>query len=141
MKMRRELDIKRFNQSAKDQSNLIQLIQGMQEIKLNNCEKQKRWEWEHIQVKLFKISVKGLALGHVQKIGSTFFTHTTNIIITFIAAKSVVEGNMTLGMMMSLTYIIGQVAAPISEFIGFVQSFQDAKISLERLNEINSRND
>ena len=141
MKMRRELDIKRFNQSAKDQSNLIQLIQGMQEIKLNNCEKQKRWEWEHIQVKLFKISVKGLALGQVQKIGSTFFTHTTNIIITFIAAKSVVEGNMTLGMMMSLTYIIGQVAAPISEFIGFVQSFQDAKISLERLNEINSRND
>ena len=141
MKMRRELDIKRFNQSAKDQSNLIQLIQGMQEIKLNNCEKQKRWEWEHIQVKLFKISVKGLALGQVQKIGSTFFTHSTNIIITFIAAKSVVEGNMTLGMMMSLTYIIGQVAAPISEFIGFVQSFQDAKISLERLNEINSRND
>ena len=141
MKMRRELDIKRFNQSAKDQSNLIQLIQGMQEIKLNNCEKQKRWEWEHIQVKLFKISVKGLALGQVQKIGSTFFTHTTNIIITFIAAKSVVEGNMTLGMMMSLTYIIGQVAAPISEFIGFVQSFQDAKISLERLNEINDRND
>lgn len=141
MKFRRELDIKRFNQAAGEQSKLIQLIQGMQEIKLNNCEKQKRWEWEHIQVKLFKISIKGLSLSQIQQVGSVFFTQTTSILISFLAAKSVIDGQMTLGMMMSLTYIIGQVSAPISEFIGFAQAFQDAKISLERLNEIHGKED
>lgn len=141
MKYRRELDVKRFNQSAGEQSKLIQLIQGMQEIKLNNCEKQKRWEWEHIQVRLFKISVKGLAIGQIQQVGSVFFTQSSNIIISFLAAKAVVDGSMTLGMMMSLTYIIGQVSAPIGEFIGFAQALQDAKISLERLNEVHGRED
>lgn len=141
MRYRRELDIKRFNQSSSEQSKIIQLIQGMQEIKLNNCEQQKRWEWERIQVKLFKISVKGLGIGQIQQAGSVFFTQTTSIIISYIAAKSVVEGEMTLGMMMALTYIIGQVAAPISNFIGFAQAFQDAKISLERLNEVHSVED
>ena len=141
MKYRRELDIRRFSQSASEQSKLIQLIQGMQEIKLNNCEKQKRWEWERIQVKLFRISLRGLAIGQIQQVGSVFFTQSTGILISFIAAKSVVEGNMTLGMMMSLTYIIGQVSAPIGEFIGFAQTWQDAKISLERLNEVHRRKD
>ena len=141
MRFRRELDIKRFNQSAGEQSKIIQLIQGMQEIKLNNCERQKRWEWEHIQVKLFRINVRGLSLGQIQQAGSSFFTQTTGIIVSFIAAKAVVDGQMTLGMMMSLTYIIGQVAAPISDFIGFAQSFQDAKISLERLNEVHNQVD
>lgn len=141
MRFRRELDFRYFNQASREQSKLIQLIQGMQEIKLNNCEKQKRWEWEHIQIKLFKISVRGLSLGQIQQAGSVLFTQTTNIIISFIAAKSVVDGNMTLGMMMSLTYIIGQISAPIGEFIGFAQSFQDAKISLERLNEVHDRKD
>jgi ATP-binding cassette, subfamily B, bacterial len=141
MKYRRELDLKRFNQAASEQSNIIQLIQGMQEIKLNNCEKQKRWEWERIQVKLFNISIKGLSVGQIQQVGSVFFTQTTSIIISYMAAKAVVNGQITLGMMMSLTYIIGQVSAPISEFIGFAQAFQDAKISLERLNEIHRRKD
>lgn len=141
MRFRRELDIKRFNQSASEQSKIIQLIQGMQEIKLNNLERQKRWEWEHIQVKLFKINVRGLSLSQIQQAGSSFFTQTTSIIVSFIAAKAVVDGQMTLGMMMSLTYIIGQVAAPIGEFIGFAQSFQDAKISLERLNEVHNQAD
>lgn len=141
MRYRRMLDIKRFNQSANEQSKLIQLIQGMQEIKLNNCEKQKRWEWERIQVKLFKISMDGLRIGQIQQTGSVFFSQATSILISFLAAKSVVEGQMTLGMMMSLTYIIGQVSAPISSFIGFAQSYQDAKISLERLNEVHRRRD
>lgn len=141
MKYRRELDIRRFAQAAGEQSSLIQLITAMQEIKLNNCEKQKRWQWERIQVKLFKINVKGLALGQIQEVGSIFFNQTTNIIISFIAAKSVVEGEMTLGMMMSLTYIIGQLSGPIGSFIGFAQQFQDAKISLERLNEVHGRVD
>ncbi len=141
MRYRRELDIKRFNQSANDQNKVIQLIQGMQDIKLNNCERQKRWEWERVQVNLFKISVKGLKIGQIQQSGSIFFTKTTDIIVSFIAASAVVSGEMTLGMMMSLTYILGQVAAPIHSFIGFAQSLQDAKISLERLNEIHAQED
>lgn len=141
MRYRRELDIKRFNQSALEQNRIIQLIQGMQDIKLNNCEKQKRWEWEHIQVQLFKIGVKGLRIGQIQEAGSILFTKTTDIIISFIAAYAIVNGEMTLGMMMSLTYILGQVSAPIRSAIGFAQSLQDAKISLERLNEINSQED
>ena len=141
MKYRRELDIRRFAQAAGEQSNLIQMVTGMQEIKLNNCEKQKRWQWERIQVKLFKISVKGLALGQTQQAGSVFFNQTTNILISFIAAKAVVEGDMTLGMMMSLTYIIGQLNGPVNAFIGFAQQLQDAKISLERLNEVHNRED
>lgn len=141
MKYRRELDHKRFAQSAGEQSNIIQLITGMQEIKLNNCEKQKRWQWESIQVKLFKIGIKGLVLGQLQQVGSVFFSQTTNIIVSFIAAKAVVEGQMTLGMMMALTYIIGQLSAPVEQFIGFARSFQDAQISLERLNEVHGKED
>lgn len=141
MRYRRELDIKRFNLSSCEQSKIIQLVQGMQDIKLNNCEQQKRWEWERIQVKLFQIGLKGLHIGQVQQSGSMFFTQTTHIFIYYLAAKGVIDGAMTLGMMMSLTYIIGQVSAPISEFISFAQSFQDAKISLERLNEIHAQDD
>lgn len=141
MKYRRELDIRRFAQASSEQSSLIQLVTGMQEIKLNNCERQKRWQWERIQVRLFRISMKGMALGQVQQVGSVFFNQTTNVLISFIAAKSVVEGQMTLGMMMSLTYIIGQLNAPVSAFIGFARQLQDAKISLERLNEIHGRED
>ena len=141
MHYRRELDIKRFYQSSIEQSRLIQMVQGMQDIKLNNCEKQKRWEWERIQMHLFRISVKGLKVGQIQQSGSVLFTQSTHIIISFIAAKSVVDGQMTLGMMMALTYIIGQVSAPIGEFIGFAQSLQDARISLERLNEIHAQDD
>ena len=141
MKYRRELDIKRFSQAASEQSNLFQLVIGMQEIKLNNCETEKRWEWERIQVKLFKIGIKGLALGQYQQLGSVFFNQSTNILISFIAARAVVSGEMTLGMMMSLTYIVGQLTSPIEQFIGFARSFQDAKISLERLGEIHQRED
>lgn len=141
MKYRRQLDAKRFSLAAGEQSKLIQLVQGMQEIKLNNCERQKRWEWERIQIKLFKVSVKGLQIGQLQQLGTLFFSQTTSFLLTFIAAKSVIDGNMTLGMMMSLTYIIGQVSAPVSEFIGFAQVYQDARISLERLNEVHRRKD
>ena len=141
MRYRRELDIRRFSQAAGEQSNLFQLITGMQEIKLNNCETEKRWQWERIQVKLFKISIKGLALEQYQQIGSVFFSQSTNIFISFLAARAVVMGDMTLGMMMSLTYIIGQLTSPVEQFIGFARSFQDAKISLERLGEIHQKED
>lgn len=141
LKYRRRLDIKRFAQASSEQSAIIQMIQGMQEIKLNNCERQKRWQWERIQVKLFKISVNGQILSQIQQIGSIFFNQTTNIIISFIAAKSVVDGNMTLGMMVSLTYIVGALNGPIQSFIGFIRQYQDAKISLERLNEVHNKPD
>ncbi len=141
MKYRRELDIKRFAQAAGEQSNIVQLITGMQEIKLNNCETEKRWQWERIQVKLFKISIKSLALGQYQQVGSVFFNQTTNIFISFLAARAVVTGEMTLGMMTALTYIVGQLTAPIEQFIEFARSFQDAKISLERLGEIHQQED
>ncbi len=141
MSIRKKLDIKRFNQSAKEQSNLFQLINGMQEIKLNNCETQKRWQWERIQVNLFNIGIKSLSIGQYQQLGSVFFSQTTNIIISFIAAREVVMGNMTLGMMMSLTYIIGQLSSPIEQIIAFSRNLQDAKISLERLSEIHEKED
>jgi ATP-binding cassette subfamily B protein len=138
---RKKLDHKRFTQASANQSNMIQLITGMQEIKLNNCEKQQRWKWERIQVKLFKISVQGVALGQYQQICSLFFSQTTGLLISFLSAKAVVEGNITLGMMMSISYIIGQLSGPIGQVIGFSQSLQDAKISLERLNEVHNKED
>ena len=139
MKKRAALDYKRFDQAAGNQSSLIQLLNGMQEIKLNNSERRRRWEWERIQVKLFKISVKGLALLQYQMTGGTFINELKNIIITFIAAKAVIDGQLSLGMMLSIQYIIGQLNAPITNFITFIQSLQDARISLERLAEIHEK--
>ncbi|MGM0620214.1 MAG: peptidase domain-containing ABC transporter [Bacteroidota bacterium] len=141
LKKRKEIDYKRFNVASANQSNVYQLITGMQEIKLNNCEKQKRWEWERIQAKLFRVGVKGLMLNQNQEAGSIFINQVKNILISFIAAKSVIEGDMTLGMMMAIIYIIGQLNSPINEFIGFIRAGQDAKISLERLGEIHQRDD
>lgn len=141
LRYRRKLDMARFSQASAEQSNLVQIVTGMQEIKLNNCEKQQRWKWERIQVKLFKINIRGLALGQYQQLGSVFFSQTTSLFISYIAARSVIEGNMTLGMMMSVSYIIGQLSGPIGQIIGFVQAAQDAKISLERLNEIHNKED
>ena len=141
LKKRRELDFKRFQQSSDNQNNLYQMITGMQEIKLNNCEKQRRWEWEHIQARLFKVSIKGMALGQYQQAGSIVINETKNIIISVMAAKSVIDGNITLGMMMSIQYILGQLNSPIEQMIGFMQQAQDAKISLERLGEIHQRED
>ncbi len=141
MKKRREVDYKRFAQMADNQSNLIQLITGMQEIKLNNCERQKRWDWEKIQAKLFKVNIKGLALNQYQQAGAVFFNQTKNILIIFVAAEAVVRGEMTLGMMMAVQYIIGQLNSPIDQMITFFRSAQDAKISLERLGEIHQSED
>lgn len=141
MKKRRELDFKRFNQLADNQSNLIQLITGMQEIKLNNCEKQKRWQWERIQARLFRVNIKSLSLSQYQQIGSVFINQSKNIFITFFAAKAVIDGDMTLGMMLAVQYIIGQLNSPIEQLINFMHTTQDAKISLERLGEIHQIED
>ena len=141
LRRRRKLDYMRFQEAAANQSSIVQLIAGMQDIKLNGCERQKRWEWERIQARLFNVSVKGLALGQTQQVGGTFIDQIKNVLISFLAAKAVIDGDMTLGMMTAMQYIIGQLNAPISQFIGFVQEAQDAKISLERLGEIHERRD
>ena len=139
LRKRREIDNRRFAQMSDNQNNIIQLITGMQEIKLNNCEKQKRWEWENIQARLFKVNIDSLSLNQYQQAGGLFINEVKNVIITFIVAKSVIDGNMTLGMMLAVQYIIGQLNGPINQMIGFLQSTQDAKISLERLGEIHNK--
>ncbi len=141
LKRRRELDYKRFQQNAANQSNIVQLVTGMQEIKLNACEKQKRWEWERIQIKLFKVSIKSMTLNQNQQLGATLINQAKDIFISFLSASAVISGEMTLGMMMAVQYIIGQLNAPIQQFIGFTQAAQDARISLERLGEIHDRED
>lgn len=141
LKRRRKLDYMRFQAASANQSNLVQLVTGMQEIKLNNSEKQKRWEWEGIQAKLFKVSIKSMTLSQTQEIGGLFIDQTKNILISFLSAAAVIRGDMTLGMMTAVQYIIGQLNAPVSQFISFVQQTQDARISLERLNEIHERED
>jgi ATP-binding cassette subfamily B protein len=141
LKKRRQLDTKRFDLSAQNQSVVVQLIAGMQEIKLNNSEKLKRWEWERLQAGIFRFSVRSLSLGQYQQAGAFFINEGKNIIITFLVAKSVIEGYQTLGSMMAIQYIIGQLNSPIEQLIGFVQQLQDAKISLERLNEIHKMED
>ena len=141
LKKRREIDFKRFAQMANNQSNLFQLITGMQEIKLNNCERQKRWKWERIQARLFKVNIQVLALNQWQQVGAMFFNESKNIVITFLSASAVIKGDMTLGMLMSVQYIIGQLNAPIEQMIGFMQAAQDAKISIERLGEIHNKID
>jgi ATP-binding cassette subfamily B protein len=141
LKKRRELDYKRFQQSAANQSNIVQLVTGMQEIKLNNCEKQKRWEWERIQIRLFKVSLKSMMLNQNQQLGAALINQAKDIFISFLSAKAVISGDITLGMMMAIQYIIGQLNAPVQQFIGFTQAAQDARISLERLGEIHNRDD
>ncbi len=139
LKRRADLDFKRFNQNSQNQSKVMELITGMQEIKLHNAERQKRWQWENIQVRLFKINIKGLALEQTQNAGSNLINELKNIIITFLSAKLVIDGKITLGMMLSISYIIGQLNSPIMQLVSFTQSLQDAKLSLERLSEIHSK--
>ena len=138
---RKQLDYKAFGLHAKNYNTTLQMLQGMQEIKFNNEERYKRWEWEEIQAKLFKNGIRGLKINQIQGFGATILTQTTGLVISYMVARKVIDGEMTFGMMMALSYIIGQVGGPISRLIGFIHSFQFAKISLERLNEIHGRED
>jgi ATP-binding cassette subfamily B protein len=141
LKKRRTLGYKRFAVAAKEQSITIQLVQGMQEIKLNGVERPMRWTWEGLQAKLFRLSMKGLSLNQWQQAGAFFINEGKNIFITFLSAKAVIDGQMTLGSMLAVQYIIGQLNSPIEQMIGFVQSAQNAKISMDRLNEIHTMED
>ena len=139
LKWKRELDYKRFDQSAENQGNLIELINGMQEIKLHNAEKQKRWAWERIQARLFRTGMSSLKLDQIQRSGAQFLNETKNLLIIFIVAKAVVETQMTIGMLVAIQYIIGQLNTPLNQMVEFLRSMQEAKISLERMNEIHTK--
>lgn len=141
LQYRRKLDYKRFAIASKENNATMQLVYGMQEIKLNNAENSFRWAWEGLQAGLFKLNFKTLSLNQYQQIGAFFINQGKNILITFIVAKLVVEGSLTLGMMLAVQYIIGQLNSPIEQLIGFTQQAQDAKISLERLNDIHVLDD
>lgn len=141
MKRRAKIDYQYFDQASGNQSSSIQLISGMQEIKLNGSERRRRWEWEAIQARLFKLSIKSLSLTQTQNVGGNFINEAKNIIISFIAAKSVIDGQISLGVMLSVQYIIGQMNVPINNFMTFIRGFQDAKLSLDRLAEIHQKPD
>ncbi len=141
LKRRKTLDYKRFSEVSQEQSKVIEMINGMQEIKLHNAEKQKRWGWEYVQARLFNVSLKSLVLEQTQTIGSNFINELKNIIIIFLSATLVIDGEITLGMMMAITSIVGSLNGPISQLIGFVREAQDAKISLSRLAEIHDKDD
>ena len=141
LKRRRELDYARFTRMSENQNSLFEIITGMQEIKLNDSETTHRWEWERIQARLFRISMRSLSVAQYQSIGSTFFNQLKNIIISFVAAREVLNGNISLGMMLSISYISGQMNSPIDQLLTFFQAAQDAKISVERLSEIHHRED
>jgi ATP-binding cassette, subfamily B, bacterial len=141
LKRREKLDYKRFAEISQEQSKVIELINGMQEIKLHNAEKQKRWGWEFVQARLFKVSMKGLVLEQTQSIGSQVINQLKNIFIIFLSAKLVIDGQITLGMMLAISSIVGSLNGPIEQLIGFVREVQDAKISLARLSEIHEKED
>ncbi|WP_301922662.1 peptidase domain-containing ABC transporter [Ferruginibacter sp.] len=141
LRYRRKLDYQRFAISARENNATMQLVYGMQEIKLNNAENTYRWAWEGLQAGLFKLNFKSLSLNQYQQIGAFFINQGKNILITFFVAKLVIDGQLTMGMMLAIQYIIGQLNSPIEQLIGFTQQAQDAKISLERLNDIHSLND
>jgi len=139
LKKRAELDYKRFSQISQQQSKVIELINGMQTIKLNNAEQNKRWGWESVQAQLYKVSIETLTLEQFQGVGSAFINELKNILITILSAKFVIEGEITLGMMLAISYIVGQLNSPVGQIISFVKELQDAKISLERLSEIHKK--
>lgn len=137
-KKRKELDYKRFSEVSQEQSKVIELINGMQEIKLHNAERKMRWNWEFVQARLFKIEIKSLTLEQTQSVGSSFINELKNILIVVISAKLVIQGDITLGMMVAISFIVGQLNTPVAQLITFLREVQDAKISLERLGEIHS---
>lgn len=138
LKKRRQLDYKYFEQAGRNRNVTYQLINGMQEVKLQGCELRKRWEWEDVQANLFKVNLQTLNLQQLQQAGSITINEVKNILITVLAATSVIQSNMTLGMMLAVQYIIGQLNSPVEQLIQFIYSWQDVNISLDRMNEIHT---
>jgi ATP-binding cassette subfamily B protein len=141
LQLRRKINYQSFHLSAKENTASLQLVLGMQELKLNNAEQLKRWEWENIQSALSKLSFKNLSYSQLQQAGATLINEGKNIFITFLVAQMVIQGQLTLGAMLAVQYIIGQLNGPIEQLVGLSQTAQDAKISMERLNEIHNLTD
>jgi ATP-binding cassette subfamily B protein len=136
LRRRKQLDYQRFAEMAANQNALVELVHGMQEIKLANSEQQRRWGWERVQARLFRLNLRTLSLSQLEEAGAGFLNQLKNITLTFLAAKMVIEGDLTLGMLLSVQFIVGQLNTPLAQLISFAQSAQDAKISLDRLSEI-----
>lgn len=136
LRHRKVLDYELFEQQAKNQNKTYQLITSMQEIKLQDCEQRRRWEWEDTQADLFRVQMKSLKLQQTQEAGSIFINEAKNILITVVAATAVINGQITLGAMLAIQYIVGQLNSPVEQFMSFIYVLQDVKISLERINEI-----
>lgn len=139
--VRRKLNYQNFEISAKANGATIELVQGMQEIRLNNAEQLKRWDWENIQVNVFKLGFKSMNYGQIQSIGGLFINQAKDIFLSFMVAQMVVSGQLTFGAMLAVQYILGALSGPVSQFIGLSQVIQDAKISMERLNEVHGLED
>lgn len=139
IKKRREYDFKRFEQNSEGQTSIIQIFNGIRDIKLYNYEKQKRWEWERIQAKNYRLSMKQMFLGQIQQTGAFLIEQSKNIIISYIVASSVIKGEITFGMMISIQFILGQMGSPLLQLINFINSYQDAKISIDRISEIHNQ--
>lgn len=141
LKRRKEVDYESFQRLSDNQDSLVEIIQGMAEIKIQGSQQKRRWQWAHIQAKLFRAQIKSLAISQYQDAGALFINRLKDILITFVAATSVLNGSMTLGMMLAVQFIIGQLNGPLQQLVAFVRSAQDAKISLERLGEVHNRSD
>lgn len=139
LKRRRLLDYQYFEKQAISRNIVLQLINGMQEIKLQGCEQRKRWQWEDAQADLFEVNMKSLSLQQNQEAGGICINELKNILTTVLAAAAVIHGEMTLGMMLAVQYIIGQLNSPVEQLVGFVYQWQDVGIALERMNEIHTR--
>jgi len=138
MKSRARLDHQRFKQMSISGNKLINIVNGMQEIKLTQSELSMRWDWEKLQATLFRLKVRGLSIIQYQSAGATFINEITNVLITVVAATAVLKADMTLGMMLAVQFIIGQLNVPVSQIIGFFRMSQDAKMSLDRLAEVHN---
>jgi len=141
LRWRKNLDYKRFQQVAEHQNSLSELVRGMREIKLHNAEKQMRWRWERVQAKLFRVSMDYLRIDQLQRAGATFFNEGKNILIVIVASSAVIHNEMTLGQLVAIQFIVGQLNAPLEQLIQFIRTAQDAQISLERMNEIHLQKD
>ena len=138
LRLRKEIDYRAFQQHSDTQDSLIEIVQGMTEIKLQGSQLKRRWRWAEIQAKLFRVQMSALRIGQWQEAGGSLINQSKNIVITVIAATGVIRGELTLGMMLAIQYIIGQLNGPLEQMIQFVRSGQDAKISLDRLGEIHA---
>ena len=141
LRRRKVLDYELFEQQAINNNKTYEFITSMQEIKLQDCEQRRRWEWEDVQADLFNVQMKSLKLQQTQEAGSIFINELKNIVITVVAATAVIHGQLTLGMMLAVQYIIGQLNSPVEQLMSFFYSVQDVKISLERINEIHRMDD